>query len=122
MSIAVSPVAISGRHGEAMEQDRKAGVSLLRSAERMARAASMEGEYMATDRKVAKGERAIKVKGVEAKREHNQPYATEVEDYGSDAVRTPKADPRRKTEHPSTLDDAADRLRPLAASRRGKAH
>jgi hypothetical protein len=93
----------------------------------------MEGEHMIRERKVAKEERPVRVKGVEAKRmearrEHKQPYATEVEDYTSDAVKAPEADPRRKKEHSATeehssaLGDAADRLRPLAPSRRRKAH
>jgi hypothetical protein len=51
---------------------------------------------MTSDRKVAKPERGIRVKGVGAQRELQQPYASEVEDYASDAVKSPRADPRRQ--------------------------
>ncbi len=66
---------------------------------------------MISERKVAKGERGLKVKGVKAQRENHQPYATEVEDYASDAVRKPVPDPRRKQEHATTPDETAARRR-----------
>jgi len=111
----------------AMEHGRGRGVDAPVVDHAAGRAAIMEGEHMIRERKVAKEERPVRVKGVEAKRmearrEHKQPYATEVEDYTSDAVKAPEADPRRKKEHSASLGDAADRLRPLAPSPRRKAH
>ena len=72
---------------------------------------------MASERKIARVESAIQIKGVKAKRARSQPYASEIEDYSSDAVRAPEADPRRQPIETSH-SDAADRLRPLVDRRR----
>lgn len=76
---------------------------------------------MVQDRKPAKVDHAVKLKGVEAGRDKSQPYAAEVEDYASASVKTPVPDPQRKKAPASALDDAANRLRPIEASRGGKA-
>jgi hypothetical protein len=76
---------------------------------------------MVRERKVARLQSAIQIKGVKAKREHRQPYASEIEDYASEAVKAPESDPQRQPIE-TTHSDAADRLRPLAPSQRRKLH
>ncbi|CAM5774609.1 hypothetical protein LMIY3S_04608 [Labrys miyagiensis] len=76
---------------------------------------------MVRERKVARMESAIQVKGVKAKRENKQPYASEIEDYASGVVKAPESDPRRKPME-TTHSDAADRLRPLSPSGRRRPH
>lgn len=76
---------------------------------------------MVRERKVARLQSAVQIKGVKAKREHRQPYASEIEDYAFDAVKAPEADPGRQPLE-ATHGDAADRLRPLEPSRRRKLH
>jgi hypothetical protein len=69
---------------------------------------------MISERKVAKSERGTKVKGIKPERENNQPYASEIEDYASAALKGPDADLRRKDGAP---EDAADQDRPLSSGR-----
>ncbi|WP_413990968.1 hypothetical protein ACMDCR_02290 [Labrys okinawensis] len=76
---------------------------------------------MVRERKVTRLQSAIQIKGVKARREQSQPYASEIEDYASDAVKAPEADPRRQPLE-TTHGDAADRLRPLEPNRRRKLH